>query len=123
MDRVCGVSVAVRLDGGRTLVACCHVADGATARTIGLLATRDLRSDEGVWLERCGSIHTIGMRTPIACAFLGDDGRVLRIIDPLPPWRTARARGARSVIEASVGTFAGIDVGARLIRSARADLP
>lgn len=99
---------------GNLVVARCHVADRWPARLVGLLGTADLADDEGLWLEPCSSVHTAGMRIPIACAFLDADGRVLRVVDPLPAWRHAAVRGARAVVEGRAGRFAGLAVGTTL---------
>ncbi len=96
---------------GTLLVARCHVADRPSARLVGLLGTPDLADDEGLWLEPCSSVHTWGMRIPIACAFLDGDGRVLRVVDPLPAWRHAAVRGARAVVEVRTGRLAELAVG------------
>jgi len=113
---MCRRAVSVRRESGGELVPRCHVADGPLARLVGLLGTPDLAGDEALWLERCGSVHTVGMRIAIGCAFLDASGRVLRVVDPLPPWRAARARGAASVLEVRAGRLAGIGIGERLVR-------
>lgn len=94
----------------------CHVADRSLPRLVGLLGTPDLADGEGLWLEPCSSVHTAGMRIPIACAFLDAEGRVLRVVDPLPPWRHAAVRGARAVVEIRAGRLAGMAVGTSLTR-------
>jgi uncharacterized membrane protein (UPF0127 family) len=99
---------------GEVLFGRCHVASGLLARTVGLLGTAGLEPDEAVWIEPCASVHTLGMRFPLAVAFVAADGRVLRVVDPLPVWRAASARGARAVVEAGAGAFAG-RVPARLV--------
>ena len=116
VDRICRTRAVVR-HGEVVVLSACWVADRWVARLVGLLGTRDLAEGEGLWLERCGSIHTFGMRIPIACAFLDADGRVLEVADPIPPWRSARVRGARSVVETVTGGFAGLRSGDRLERS------
>jgi len=57
------------------------------------------------------------MAAPIACVFLDADGVVVRVADPVPPWRIVGARGARTVVEAPVGARRRVRVGARLRRS------
>jgi uncharacterized membrane protein (UPF0127 family) len=104
----------VRDPDGRVLIARCHVADRLLARLVGLLGTPDLADDEGLWLEPCSSVHTAGMRIPIACAFLDGERRVLRVVDPLPPWRHAGVRGARVAVEARAGRFGELTVGMML---------
>lgn len=67
-----------------------------------------------LWIPRCGRVHTWGMGASIACAFLDRDGVVLRVADPVPPWRMVGARGARVVVEAPVGLARRVRVGDRL---------
>lgn len=119
IDRMSSTAVAIANDDG-IVVARCHVATRWTARLVGLLATADLRADEGVWLAPCRSVHTWGMRISIACAFVDRDGRVLRVIDPLPPRRTAAVRGASAVLETRAGGLARVRVG-DVLRHARGD--
>lgn len=99
VDRLCTDVGVVRRADGATFVARCYLGAGWRSRLVGLLGTTDLASDEGIWLEPCSSVHTFGMRMSIACVFLDADGTVVRIVQTLPPWRTASVRGARVVLE------------------------
>lgn len=111
IDRITGPP-GVLVSGGARLVAVrCHRAVTPLARLVGLLATPDLAPGEAVWIERCGSVHTLGLRARIGCAFLDADGRVLRVVDPLRRGRIATARGARAVVECPSGALAGIAPG------------
>lgn len=94
-----------RLDGA---IVCerCTIADTPLPRMRGLLGKRDLAPDEGVLLRPAGSVHTFFMRFAIDVVFLDRDGRVLRIAESVPPWRTAAARGAKAVLELRAGECA-----------------
>ena len=116
IDRLCDPPRELVTQEGVVLAARCHRASSALARLVGLLATPDLAVDEALWLEPCSGVHTVAMRAPIGCAFLDAEGRVLRMVDPLPPWRAARARGARAVVECRAGVMAGVRPGDVLIR-------
>ncbi len=107
-DRPGGV---VTRDDGRVVVARCRVAATPLTRLIGLLGTTTLDSGDGVWLTPCRGVHTLAMRMPIACALLDGDGVVLAVRDPLPPWRTFGAAGARSALECAPGALADVGVG------------
>lgn len=63
------------------------VADSWWRRLRGLLARPPLESGEGLLLLNCASVHTVGMRYPIDVAFLDAEGRVVRSITALAPWR------------------------------------
>ena len=115
IDRLTGGAprVLVREDGTPLLLRC-HVARRPLARAVGLLFTPRLASGEGVWLEPCASVHALGLRVRIGCAFLDAHGRVLRVQDPLRRGRVAAARGARVTVEAPAGALAGLRPGDRL---------
>ena len=118
---MCGAPAALSRASGEVLAARCYRATSAMARLVGLLGTPDLAEDEALWLEPCASVHTWGMRIPIACAFLDRDGQVLRVVDPLPPWRVAapaRGQRARAAVECRAGSLTGLPVGERLLRYA-----
>jgi uncharacterized protein len=122
VDRLCGQPGRLLAEGPgapASLAERCYLARSPLARTVGLLATSDLAADEALWLEPCASVHSFGLRARIGCAFLGPDGTVLRVVDPLPAGRVASARGARSVVECAAGRLAGVVAGARL----RLDFP
>lgn len=106
IDRLTGPPAPLR-SGRVALAGRCHLASTRRARLVGLLATPDLGADEALWLPSCGSVHAIGLRAPIGCAFLDAAGRVLRVIDPLRPGRIAGVPGARAVVECRAGVLAG----------------
>jgi hypothetical protein len=114
VDRLGGPPGPLLGPDGTVLAARCYRADTAFGRLVGLLGTPDLADDEALWLEPCASVHAVGLRAAIGCAFLDEGGVVLRVVDPLPRGRAVRARGARSVVECAAGTLAGVPVGARL---------
>jgi uncharacterized membrane protein (UPF0127 family) len=125
-DRLAGPPAALAIEGGAVLAARCYRAATPLARLVGLLATPDLAPDEALWLEPCSSVHALGLRAPIGCAFLDAGGRVLRVVDPLPRGRAAAVRGARAVVECRAGVLAGVPPGSRLRRgrdAGAADLP
>lgn len=118
IDRLTGPPAPLRDCAGRVVAARCYRAASAGARLVGLLGTPDLAPDEALWLEPCGSVHTVGLRAPIGCAFLDARGSVLRVVDPMPRWRVAGGRGARAVVECRAGALAGLGPGDRLARGA-----
>ncbi len=119
-DRMCRAVGQVIVNGDRVVVSRCHVADRPLARLVGLLGTPRLEDGEGVWITPCRSVHMVGMRYPVSCAFIDEAGRVRRIVDRLEPgWHGASAR-AHAVIEASVGAFWQVREGDRLTLVERA---
>jgi uncharacterized membrane protein (UPF0127 family) len=95
----------------------CRLADSPLRRMRGLLGRSELDGEEGVWLRPASSIHTLFMRFAIDAVFLDRDNRVVRVAGHLLPWRTAGARGARSVLELRAGECArrGVAVGDVLV--------
>jgi uncharacterized membrane protein (UPF0127 family) len=63
------------------------VADSWWRRFRGLLARPPLMRGEGLLLLECRSVHTVGMSQSIDVAFLDGEGRVVRGIAHLGPWR------------------------------------
>jgi uncharacterized protein len=84
----------------------------------GLLGRSGLREGEGVLLrDPTGTIHMFFMKFPIDAVFLTDDLRVVKVAPNLKPWRLARARGARRILEIGAGEAArlGIEPGQQLL--------
>jgi len=83
----------------------------------GLLGRSELASGSAVWLARCNSIHTFGMRFALDLIFLGRDWRVCRIVRGVPSGRMVLGgRSAASAIEMQAGWFpeAALRVGDRV---------
>lgn len=76
-------------------------------RSVGLLGRRALEAGEGLWIEPCSGVHTMGMRFPVDLLFLDRDGRCVRSVDCLRPWRfCGPVRGAHAVVELRCGALA-----------------
>jgi uncharacterized protein len=90
-----------------------EVALTRNARRKGLLGRDGLAPSSALVLAPCASIHTFFRRFAIAVFFVDGDGRALRILPNLAPWRAAIAPFAHAVIELPAGTLAtrGVSVG------------
>lgn len=101
--------------GERVLVRQGRVARSPVRRMVGLLNRSSLDPDEALVFPRCNSIHTWFMRFPIDVVFLRD-GRVVKAVPLLSPFRMAWSPSADTVIEFCQGTVArlGLNVGDRL---------
>ncbi|MFL5457464.1 MAG: DUF192 domain-containing protein [Myxococcales bacterium] len=76
-------------------------------RMRGLLGRRELREGDGLAIEPCTSIHTFFMGFPIDAAFLDRNGRVIRAIPHLRPFRATRVYpSATQVVELPAGRLA-----------------
>lgn len=88
------------------------LADGAWARTVGLLADRRLDVGIGLLIPRCASVHTVGMRFAIDVCFVcwpppeAERVEVLSVRENLRPGRAARlARGGAGPRRRDVGAL------------------
>jgi uncharacterized membrane protein (UPF0127 family) len=95
--------VTIVRENGDVVCRRCTVADRPFARMRGLLGRRMLDPEEGILLRPASSIHTWFMHFPIDAVFLDADLTVMATRHDLSPWSTARARGARAVLELSSG--------------------
>lgn len=96
----------------------CSLAKSLWHRSRGLLARRRLPPRSGLLIERCSSIHTIGMTYPIDVVFLDASWRVLRVVPRVGLCRAAWCRRAKHTLEMAAGEAVrcGIVVGTRLWR-------
>lgn len=86
-------------------------------RAIGLLGHRTLPDGEALVLERCGSIHTVGMRFPIDAVFVDRAWRVVALKGRLGPGRVIwPVRRAWGVVELAAGAVerVGLQLGDQL---------
>ena len=87
-----------------------EVADSFWARLRGLLGRAELPAGDGLVLVPAGSVHCLGMAFPIDVLHLARDGRVLRVVPELKPWRLGPLVGrSHSVVELPAGTAAATD--------------
>ena len=65
-----------------------------------------LAEGEGLLLEPCRSVHTIGMAYPIDVLFIAKDGRVVKAVRDLKPGRvTWPVLAAHMALELPAGTI------------------
>ena len=100
----------------RVIAADVEVARTRRARRRGLLGRAGLDQSSALVLEPCAAIHTAFMRFAIDVVFMSRDGRAVRIVHRLQPWRIAVSTRAHSVIELPAGALDrhGITIGDRL---------
>jgi len=90
----------------------------------GLLGRDGLAAGEGLLLsDPTGSIHMFFMKFAIDAVFMTKELEVVKVVEDLKPWRMARARGAKRILEIGSGEAArlGIRAGDRLVLDASAD--
>ena len=75
-------------------------ASNAIARLVGLLRKAEVGADEGLWIDRCNAVHTLGMRATLDLYFLDSADRVLKIATAVAPNRLAEmCPAAKTVVE------------------------
>ena len=83
----------------------CLWAERPFERLRGLLGRNGLPRGEAMAFPRCNAVHPVGMRFPIDVAFLGRDGRPVKLARAVPPGRLLVWGGwrARTTVEAAAG--------------------
>ena len=80
-------------------------------RLIGLLGSKELPEQTGLWLKPCGGIHTIGMKYPIDVVFLDKNKKISKSASAIPPNRFCSAgRRTKSVLELPAGTLSRLNI-------------
>jgi uncharacterized membrane protein (UPF0127 family) len=100
--------------GGEVVCERCELANTPLKRMRGLLGRSGLDEDEGMLFRPAGSIHMFFMRFPIDAVFCDRDLVVVGVERDLKPWKTARRKGAKVVIELAAGAAGGVEPGDRL---------
>ena len=90
--------------GGEVLLPEVGRTTSAWERGRGLLGRPALTPGQGLWIDRCGSVHTWGMRYALDVVFMTGEGVILKVARSLRPFRFAAARKARMVLELPAGT-------------------
>ena len=102
-----GDLAAINVKNGGQIAERIAIARGMFERMRGLLGRPSLRPGEGLLLQPCNGVHTVGMRYPIDVLFLDRRGRVKRAVHALNPGRMVPyVRGAAKAIELPAGTLA-----------------
>jgi uncharacterized membrane protein (UPF0127 family) len=107
----------IRLERGPVVCERGELAVSAWTRTKGLLGRSGLEADQGLWIQPTNSIHMFFMRFPIDVIYAAADGRVLKLVRGIGPWRVSMCRGAKVALELSVGAIdrCGAQVGDHLV--------
>ncbi len=107
----------VNLTRGCTLANRVRKAQNFWERAKGLMGRSSLEEGEGLLIEPCNWIHTLGMAFPIDVLYLDDELAVTHVCYPLCPNRLGPLiRRAHSVLELPAGTIvrSGTKIGDRL---------
>ena len=80
-----------------------HRAERWFDRLRGLLGSPPPAPGHALLITPCASVHTAFMRYPIDVVFLDRRGRILKVVDAVPPWRAAACWRARHTLELAAG--------------------
>jgi uncharacterized protein len=85
-------------------------------RRKGLLGRDTFAASSALIIAPCFSIHTMFMRFDIDAVFVDDDGRAVKVVQGMSPWRIAMQPFAHAVVELPAGSLKDrpVDVGDRL---------
>jgi uncharacterized membrane protein (UPF0127 family) len=98
------VAKLILKEQNKTLLADLKVANSFKPRLLGLIGTKSLSKDQGMWFPKSNWIHTCFMSMPIDVVYLRKNGEVKKIQKNLKPWRfPAPVFGAHSVLETGTG--------------------
>ncbi len=101
----------VRIKGGLShLIADVKKTTNAFDRARGLLFRKKLQPDQGLWIEPCPSVHTMGMLYAIDVVFLNREGVVLDVRHQLAPLRLAICQGASITLELLAGMARQLEI-------------
>lgn len=96
----------VRVETGEVILEQVRQARTHWQKFRGLMMDDTLQPNQGLWIERCKSIHTCFMKIPIDVLFVAKDGEIVWVIENMVPWRVSRnVRKAADVLECRVGTI------------------
>lgn len=105
----------LRKSDGQVVCPRCELADTPFKRMRGLLGRSGLEPGEGMLFRPAGSIHMMFMRFPLDVVFCDRELVVVGVERNLAPWKTARRKGAKVVVELAVGAADGVEAGDRLV--------
>ncbi len=100
-----------------TTVACdLEIATTRATRRRGLLGRQTFDASAALILAPCVAIHTMFMQFAIDLVFVDEDGRALKVVPELKPWRIAIEPLAHAAIELPARSVCehGVGVGDRL---------
>ena len=80
-------------------------AANAYERMRGLLGRPPLVNGEGLLIDRCRMVHTMGMHYALDLIFLDAGGHIKKMVTNLPPLRLAGAFSAQSTLELPAGAL------------------
>ena len=102
---------------GTTVANDLRIATSIWSRFWGLMGRRQLPEGQGLLIDPCSSIHMFFMRFPLDVIFLDKEGKVVKIVEDIKPWRMAMGGGGKMALELNSGAAsqAQVEVGDKLV--------
>jgi len=100
------------LRNGRELAHDLIAAFDSNTRRTGLLGRDVFPEGSAMLIAPSNAVHMFFMRFAIDVAFVARDGRIVKTVHSLRPWRIAAAFGAFAAVELPAGTLARCDTAA-----------
>lgn len=97
-------------DRGICLVPTVRFAQTAWERTRGLLAYPPLLHGEGMLIDACSTVHTLGMRYALDLVYLDSAGQVKKLVHGVKPARFSGAWGASTTLELPAGSLPALHI-------------
>ena len=94
---------------GQLLASTLEPALDSKSRNRGLLGRDCFEAGSALIIAPCSSIHMFFMKFPIDVVFTTRDGKVLKVVSQVRPWRIAMKTGAFTAIELPAGAAALAD--------------
>ena len=99
---------------GETIFNKGKIANSFSSRLKGLMFTENIKSEEGLLLENCNSIHTFFMNFEIDVAYI-DKNYIVIGKETIKPWRIGKLFiGTKHVFESSKNSMNNIKIGEKL---------
>lgn len=96
LNRTRGVVIADRVE----------LAGSFVARARGLIGRNELPAGFALAIKPCSGVHTLFMSIPLDVGYVGRDGRIVRILHGIKPWRVGPLVLSNSwVVELRAGTL------------------
>ena len=98
-----------RKSDGKLIVQSCAIAKTVLDRLKGLIGSKELKQNEGLWIIPCHSIHMFFMKYSIDAIFLNKKLQVIALYPQLKPWSFSGMHfKAKSVLEIHSGNIQSI---------------
>lgn len=110
------IGAIYRESNNRCLVPRVWKAANTIERMRGLLGRPPLAPGEGLLIDACNMVHTVGMRCALDLVFLDATGHVRKLVSNLKPLRCAWAFTAKKTLELPAGSLItlGLNLGEQL---------